>query len=428
MGRARGATLEMNPSVVAEPPPEESGGENAASLFDATSDARVRILRRDESNQRFVTHGYLPPDANEETVNAMFGGGYYKAQLVIPDPTSGRLVIKRARDFKIPGAYKPPQKINTFEDASQNGVSAAQAAAASPALPAGISGGNDLMAVLNAGVVSTLLDLLKTTKEINSRPSQSADPMMLELMKAQAATQAKMIELIMARDEKRGADDGGRKEIMAELLQMKELFAPANGAVPADPMKMFDNMLQTFRSFKDAAEEVSPHTDGGDPLFSSIPKVVEVLVEQHNMSKLAAAGQQQRVARRAVPGPAGGVTQTPEVSTISQPTEELAMWQKILRQQSARLMASAAAKHDPDVIAGTAILFAPPPVLEALKIFFHREEAEITADVLTEVPGMVDHGEWLAEFIVCAQERLFPEEFADDTEDESEGDGADGGT
>jgi len=405
MGR-RGAALEINANVEAAPPPDESGGDGAASLFDATADARVRILRREDSTQKFVTHGYFPPEVNEETVNASFGGGYYKAQLVIPDPASGRLMIKRVREFKIPGIYKPPQKINDFADAANK--DATPAVAALPAVAVG--GGGDLMAVLNAGVVSTLLDLLKTTKEINTRPQ--ADPMMLELMKAQAATQTKMIELMMTRS---GDGDASRKEIMAELLQMKELFAPANnGAVPADPMKMFNNMLDTFKSFKDAAEEVSsPQNTEGD-IFSSIPKVVEVLVEQHQLNKQERQAAQSRVVRSVAALPTAS-----EIGTIP-PQPELAMWQKILRQQSARLVASAAAKHDPDVIAGTAILFAPPNVKEALALFFHREEPEIMADVLAEIPTMTEHREWLAEFILAAQERLFPEEFVDPNEPEGE--------
>src|SRR5262245_8585936 len=112
MGRTR--AVEIDATVEAEAPPEESGGENSASLFDGSADARVRILRRDDTTQKYVTHGYFPPDAGEELISRTLGGGAYRAQLVIPDPASGMLKIKRQRDFKIPGAYKPPSSIKDF--------------------------------------------------------------------------------------------------------------------------------------------------------------------------------------------------------------------------------------------------------------------------------------------------------------------------
>ncbi len=414
MGRR--AALEINANVEPSAPPEESGGDGSASLFDTTSDARVRVLRRDDTTQKFVTHGYLPPDANEEMVNALFGGGFYKGQLVVPDPATGKLQIKRTRDFRIPGAYKPPQKINDFADAmNANGSAASPLVTVSPASAQGLPSTGELMQALNAGVISSVIDLLKSMREVKTiAPPVGPDPMMMKLMETQGALQLKILEILMTR----GNDgDATRKTVMAELVQMKEIFASSNGAVPTDPMKMFNNMLETFKSFKDAAAEVAPEPSDVDPIMGSIPKLVEVIAEQHQMSK-------NRVVRSA-PMPTGGAPVAPEVGTLP-PQPDLAIWQKILRQQSSRLMVSATAKHDPDVIAGTAILFATPPIREALQIFFHRDETAIMADVLTEIPAMVEHREWLGEFIQCAQERLFPEEFAED-DDPIEKEGEEGG-
>lgn len=411
MGR-RTAAIEINPSVEAEPPPPESGGEGATSLFDATSDARVRILRRDDTTQKFVTHGYLPPDANEEAVSTLWGGGYYKAQLVIPDPASGKLAIKRTRDFRVPGPYKPPAKIATFEEAGhapQNGVPSVSVAQQNNGLPAT----NDLMQALNAGVISSVIDLLKSMREVKTVVPQGPDPMLMKLMETQAATQQKMMEFMLTLATR---DSGESKDMLGMMAKMKDLLTPPAGAVPTtNPMEMFNTMLETLTRMRETADEFATPRGGNDadPIMSSIPKLVEVVAEQHQMQKQAKAV----AANPPAPPVIVGTIPTPDPNA-----PELPVWQKTLRQQSQRLLSSAAAKHDPDIIAGTAIVFAPPHIKEALALFFHRDEEQVTADILTEIPAMAEHREWLVEFVECMQERLFPEEFADDDDDAPEGD------
>jgi hypothetical protein len=407
LGRTRAVEIDAN--VEAGTAPEEAGGEEAASLFDATGDSRVRILRRDAGTQKMTTHGFFPPTVKEEDVAAAFGGGEYRAQLVIPDPATGLSKIKRSRDFKIPGAYRPPNKINAFDEVGPNGSAATPAAAAAATAMQGLGGGGDLMAVLNAGVVSTLLDLLKTTKEINSRPNAGPDPMLLEVMKAQAATQTQMMQFMLTLATKDSGDS--KKDILDMMARMKELVGPSPTApLPSDPMQMFNNMLETFKSFRDTAEEISPQKDNPDPILGSIPALVQVVSEQHQMNKAAQAARGGTMVP--VPPPAPGA---PIVGTLP---ADAPMWKRILQQQGARLLAQAAAKGDPDVIAGASIVFAPPNVREALMGFFKRDENEVMADILTEIPAMAEHREWLAEFVDAAQQRLFPEMFIDAPEGE----------
>lgn len=401
---ARAKAIEINPQATADAPPEEAGGEGSESLFDASGDARVRILRRDERTQKMVTHGYMEPTVSEEMVSARFGGGHYRAQLFVPDD-SGVPKVKRSRDFDIPGPYKPPTKINTMDEVGPNAPLPQQSGNGATTIAVG--GGDDLMQVLKAGIINTLLEMMKSTKEMRGAPA-GPDPMLLKLMETQAATQTKMMEFMLTLATK---DSGGdRKEIVKEMLQMKELFAPpANtGNVPANPMEMFNNMLDTFKSFREAAEDVAPKAASGDPLMDSIPKLVEVVAEQHALNK------QQRA--NAAPRPAP--THTPAVQTLPMPDTPL--WKQLLRQQGNRLVASAVAAHDPDVIAGTAILFAPPHIKAALAEFFHREETEVTADILVEVPALAQHTTWLTEFVNAAQYRLFPEEFSEDDDAKEE--------
>lgn len=416
MGRSR--AVEIDAEAETPPVPDEAGGEGAASLFDASADARVRILRRDNATQKMVTHGYFPATVTEEMVGEVLGGGYYRAQLVVPDPASGLQKIKRTRDFTIPGVYKPPQKVNTFEQASDNGSGSASTAA-----PAGSfsgtqqipGGGDDLMQVLKAGIINTLLEIMKTAK------SPGIDPMMVELMKAQAATQQQMMQFMLTLATKETPkQDSETKDVLGMMAKFKELMAPAGGpAVPNNPVEMFSSMLDAFKSFRDAADDVATPRGGDDGMMGSIAKVVEVVAEQHQMQKEARG---QRITHAPVAGPAGGVAQKPEVRSLPEqpPMSDLPLWQRVLRQQAVRLLDSAASKHDPDVVAGMAIMFAPPAVKEALKVFFHRDEAEIKVDIYSEIPGMGEHPEWLGEFVEAIQFRLFPEEFAGDDEPEEE--------
>jgi hypothetical protein len=408
---ARGRAIELDATVEAEPPPEESGGENAASLFDATADARVRILRRDDTTQKYVTHGYFAPDVGEETVSKTLGGGAYRAQLVIPDPASGMLKIKRTRDFKIPGPYKPPNTINTFEMVGEHAPANGGAPAANGvAAVAGIPAGDDLMSVLKAGIISTLLDMMKANKEVVRAPQ--TDPMLLEMLRQQSVMQGEMMKLILAIATKEAPKvDSESKDYLGMLAKMKEIIAPSAASGGGSPVEMFTTMLDAFKSFREAADDVVTPAASTDPLLGSIPKIAEVLYEQHQMQKGAIAARGATVTHSPTPGPAGGVAQMPTVHEMPQPP----MWRRILRQQAHRLIASAVANHDPEVIAGTAILFAPADVLTALKEFFHRDNSEdIYADVLAEIPAMAEHREWLAAFVEAAQFRLFPEEFGDD--------------
>lgn len=442
MARGRSAAVELQAEAAgaeaAEVPAEaseESSGPGL-SLFDASGDARIRLLRRDDKTQKWTPHGYLPPDSTEETVLRLYGGGTYWSQLLV-QTEAGREGIKQQRKFQLPGPYKPPlmglpgvdfaidstgKMLPTLKQNVPDDPATRVNAGAS------LGGGDDLMSVLKAGIINTLLDMMKSAKEVRTAPA--ADPMLVEILRQNAATSQQMMQMQMKFMEMMVSKDGGdtKTEMLAMLSKMKELVAPPAGAPTTDPMAMFNTMLETFTRMRDVADDISPKTDtGGDPMLAALPKLVEVVAEQHQMQK-AQRGLGPVVATQPTPGPAGGTAQMPVVGTIR--PQPLAMWQGLLRQHAARLVASAIAKHDPDPLIGTAILFAPPHIKEALAIFFHREPEAVYADIVSEVPGLADHREWVDEFVLAAQERLFPEEFgedADEGEGEPEGDGDDKG-
>jgi len=397
---------------LAGPAPErEIAAKLKASLFDFQGDARVRLLHRNEKTQRFEPHGYFPADATEEHVLNEFGGGRFRAMLLVRNPL-GQEVIETQRDFDLPGYYKPPTGdlpgIGSRDPtALPKRESVAVAASGMSMLP----GSGDLMEILKAGIIEKLLDIMKTSREVHA--PAGPDPMLMKLMETQAATQQKMMEFMLTLATK---DKSGSKEDMFETMtKVKELIGPPP-SVSGDPMAMFNTMLETFTRMREVADDINPSTQrgSGDSLMDSIPRLVEVVAEQHELNKQQRAAATQRGPQRmpsvAVPS-----------SLPSQPEPSLAIWQMLLRRQAARLLSSAAAKHDPDVIAGTAILFAPPNVKEALALFLHRDAAAVMADVLVEIPGLADHRDWVADFITAAQERMFPDEFTDEIDEAVEG-------
>ena len=398
--RAVPVTLDVNPNVIAASNPEETGGPNVASLFDFQGEARVRVLHRNEKTQRFEPHGYFPTDATEETILTEFGGGKFRVQLLVRDET-GREIIKTTRDFDLPGQYKIPEgDLPGIGSRAVGGpkpkiFATGDAVATIPQIP----NNNDLMEVLKAGIINTLLDMMKTSREV--RPS-GPDPMLLKLMEQQSQTQQKMMEFMLTLATQKSG--GSREETFELLAKAKELIG--GSATGMNPMEMFNSMLEAMTRMRDVAEDINPpNARSGDPLMDSIPRLVEVVAEQHEMNK------RQRTVQQAPP--TSVAVTTPIVSE-----RPMAMWQQILRRESKRLISFAIAKQDPDLIAGTAVILAPPHIREALAIFLHRAPEAVEADILVEIPELAEHREWLTDFVQAAQERLFPDEFTDADEKE----------
>jgi len=400
VAKAVAVHLDADPNVIAAKNPEEIGGDNVASLFDFQGDARVRVLHRNEKTQRYEPHGYFPTNATEESILNEFGGGRFRVQLLVRDDL-GREIIKSTRDFDLPGDYKlPPGDLPGIGSRAVGGpkpkiFSTGDAVATIPQIP----NNNDLMEVLKAGIINTLLDMMKTSREV--RPV-GPDPMLLKLMEQQSQTQQKMMEFMLTLATQKSG--GSREETFELLAKAKELVGgPAAGM---NPMEMFNSMLEAMTRMRDVAEDINPpNARSGDPLMDSIPRLVEVVAEQHEMNK------RQRTVQQAPP--TSVAVTTPIVSE-----RPMAMWQQILRRESKRLISFAIAKQDPDLIAGTAVVLAPPHIREALAIFLHRAPEAVEADILVEIPELAEHREWLTDFVQAAQERLFPDEFTDADEKE----------
>lgn len=375
-------------------------GSDTPRLFDATggSDSYVTLHRRDDLSKKMVFHGRLSvEEASEENVAKLFGGGYYRAQLREPDER-GTPVIRRTREFQLPGRYRPPQ--NTLP-----GVDQPQAATASPAtVQGGGQGGNDSAALLNTAIVAQVIDLMKVSKEMAS--ARPAAPDLTPLLIAQMNTQMKMFEAMMSR-----APAGGdaRTEVMAlfkEFAEMMKAIAPGTANTPSDTLTQ---LVGAIKQLREVSDEFSPQEAKSDPLLDSIPKLTEVL----------ASGMAQRNAN---PQPRRQVAGEPINPTLP-------IWQRVLLREKPRLLKFAESGTDPEFCAEMAIQFMPSNIRGAMLEFVRLPD--FIQQAATVVPELQAYPDWANRFLLEARALLLGDEGEDDVSgevvDENVGDQPDEG-
>jgi len=386
----------VSPEISAAEAPEESaevGLGPGLSLFDASGDNRVRCLRRDEKTQKWTTHGYFPPGVTEGDVLKEFGGGTYWMQLLVQGPEGGES-IKQSRQMKLVGAYHPP--IGDLP-----GIRDKSAVATAMAVPSG-GGGDSLSAMFNATIMTAFMDMVKTMKEVSTRPAPTTDPLLLEMMKAQANVQSKMIELMVANSGNNRGDS--KKDVLEMMESMKGLLTPPPAPVVNDPEKQLTSLVGAIKQLRDVSEEFRPDTGTGDPLMDSIPKLVEVVAEQHQMQKAAAV----RSVKPSLTSP---------VHQAQLPAgENVPLWKRVLQREGPRFVAAAQAGRNPETIAAVSVEFMPPNIVGAMREFFHRTTTEVAAQIIAEIPALTEQPVWVTEFVEHAQFLMFPDEFDEDGE------------
>lgn len=371
-------------------------------LFDASADNRVRLLRRSEQTQKWIPHGYFPPDVTEEVILKEFGGGRYMAQLLVHD--GKKEAIKQSRKFELTGPYRPP----TGDVPGIRDQTAFVAGGSGTTVISPVTTGDNLMSMLNATVLSTFIDLIKTMKEASSRPAPPAvDPMLVEIMRSQSAMQAEVFKLVLPLVLGKG---DSKKELLDLFAQFKDVLTPAPAVNPSDPNVVLKSIVGAIQQLRQVSDDLTPERTG-DPLVDSLPKITELLMEEHRMKRAAMIA-----ATNPQPIPLPAPNPTPQMP------DGAPLWRKILHQQAPRLMASAQAGKSAEAMAVIAVEFAPDR--GALVEFFHREPDKVLAQMVEEVPSLGQYPTWLLEFIDHVQFRLFPEEF--DEGNEGEGTGGEG--
>lgn len=412
MGRKPRAADEVPEEPLGEVPDEAKGESQGPglSIFDASGDARVRLLRRDDRTQKWVPHGYFPADSTEETILRVYGGGRYWAQLLVA-AENGKESIKHQRQFDLAGLYIPPKDgipgIHREVDAEgKPSYTKRIDSSAAVTAPSSMPTGGELMQALNAGVISSVIDLLGKMREANKSPA--SDPMLAEILRRQSETQEKMFEIVLTlvgKDAKPEKTVDPRKEILDMMVQLKEIMAPNVGATsPTDPAKIMESIVSTVKQLREVSEEILPEKNSGtgDPMFDSIPGILEIIKEEQRLRREGSTSK-----------PTQG--QQPVPRQIPQQTDsDVPLWRRVLHSEGPRLLTFAKSNTDAEFVAKMGVTFASQEIKDSLSEFFHKPEEEIVGFILTEIPDLKNYPEWLASFIESSQFLLFPEEFDDD--------------
>lgn len=366
----------VDPTVVPAKNPDEVGGPSAMALFDTTADTRIRILRRDDKDMRYIHHGVLAPEnANEETVGNMFGGGVYRAQLLVKDE-AGREVIKNQREFRLPGPYKPPQG----DLPTGTPIVASTGVSVQAARPAGVPQIGD---ILSAGV----LQLFQSMSLMQQQSTQ--------MMEAQS----KSFTLLMER-----AVNHKETDWVALAAAASPLIAAWIGKSPEDrpdPLEMIEKVTNLVRAntgqqsnLKDMAEAMAAIADmrdafggggpTGDPLMDSLPKLITLIGDGIEMQKRHAGG------GASLPG------QQPPVKALPAGSPVLTGWQKLLASQRGRLVDLARRGVNPELAAEMAVEVLPEQyrglLVEALK------DDEAATKIRQAIPEVEEFVDWFGTF------------------------------
>lgn len=383
----------VDPTATPAKNPDEVGGPSAMALFDATADTRIRILRRDDKDMRYIHHGVLAPEnANEEMVGNLFGGGVYRAQLLVKDE-AGREVIKSSRDFRIPGPYKPPQG-----DLPTGAPIVANPAPVHVARPAGVPQIGD---ILSAGV----LQLFQSMSLMQQQSTQ--------MMEAQS----KAFTLLMERAVNRKETDW-----VALASAASPLIAAWIGKSPEDrpdPLEMIEKVTSLVRantgqqsSLKDMAETMAAIADmrdafggggsTGDPLMDSLPKLITLIGDGIEMQKRHAGG-----------APPSG--QQPPATALPAGNPALTGWQKLLASQRGRLVDLARRGVNPELAAEMAVEVLPEQyrglLVEALK-----DDEAATTKIRQAIPEVEEFAYWFGAFFDALRIVVLGEEGESDEE------------
>lgn len=369
-----------SPSVDPEqsPPknPEEVGGSESASLFDAEGDSRVALYRMDDAKKKMIFHGYLETaDATEAAVSALFGGGKYRAQLRVADEL-GREVIKRSRDFTLPGAYRPPTTLPGV--ASAGGAPATPVAASTQPLASGEA--------LNTALVSQVIDMLTKMREpkqtMDWTPIITAVTSLLTTVLTAVLTRPKddnLARIVDAMNE--------RMDKLAEMLAAQQRAAaagPASGAM-ADAVKAVRELLDVKEMLEGGGGEKSDPTDA---MLLALPKLID----------------------RMTTPPAAAAPQRKPVSPVP---PNAAPWQRFLLANKGRLMQFASMGMEPDLTAELALRFVSPQVAGVVREFLSKPDAAEQA--MLTIPELRGYEQWTRDFVKEAHAQFFGED-----EDEEE--------
>lgn len=369
------------------------------TVFDnMKDDAYVMVWRRSETSKRMVYMGRLAPsEATEEVIQKALGGGYYQCREKEP-AEDGSMVFGRSRTFELGGPRKPN---GTLEGVGETPQSPANAPAiTTPGTPDGSQN------ILNAAMVSTVVDLLKASKEVKSQA-----PDIMSYLKPVMEMQGRILEMLLTMMTNNRQQGDPKKDMLDMMASMKDLLSPVQPINPGNPHEVVKNILETIRDVREAADDLGPSRGGDstDPM-AILGKLAEVIVTEQQHRRGGKPRPPALVKEPRVNPPIG---KEPVAVTAG---EELPPWKRVLKAQGPKLIAQAQAGRDPDAIAALALEFAPANIKGILTEFFSQDTETVVRLMLEELPALANYPQWLGDFVISAQERLglLPEDDDDD--------------
>lgn len=340
---------------------EDVGAEEyPGTLFpgDWPSDSYVMVHRFDDVEKTKVYHGrLLVAEATEETLARLFGGGRY-ALLLKSRNAEGRPVYMKQVIVRLEGPYRRPSSLPGAEPD-------APVPSAGPVVVHGRSDAETNPAsVLNTAIVSQLIDMMRLSKEVLSRPP-------VDLAGIITAVTPILVPLLTRRGpEPLSPADVGEQITRAVREAVQGIVAPAQ------PASVVSQVVEAVRALREAGEDmgIGESRSSGDPLMDAIPRLAEVLANATRRDVPAAVP--------TVPGPA---------SVAGEP------WQVILVQHGRRLVQFARMRASPEWAAETAVTLMPPDARESLTQFVMRPDAQ--AVMQTVVPELAAFPQWVGSFI-----------------------------
>jgi hypothetical protein len=370
------------PSAVSQ---ELEGEEDDDIIFpDLTNpNTIVRLTRLDDVTRKKSPHGTLAlSEARYSKVAELFGGGSYKAQAFVPDPT-GSLKICGTRTWIIPGAYRPPMTLpGNYADPSKQEPASMGPTFSPGQVPAG---GISMNEGLNMVLVSQILETVQKSRQAMAPPENS-------LLTAVLPKVVEVLGEIMTNKRDSGSDT--LKEILLQQQNdIKELRASL-AAKPDTPTKSLKETIEDVMSIRQLIEG-----GGGEKMDS------ESMMWAAGLKALEAM----TGAKAAPPTP---TAVNPQQAMIADPNTPI--WKKVLQGQKSKLLMAAGFGLDPYFAADTAIKTMPPQIHGALVEFLQKPDHVSLA--MQEVPELRNFETWTAEFFQAASDIMLGEPEGGDDE------------
>jgi hypothetical protein len=368
-------------------------------------EAYVRLYRVDDMDKTNVFHGrFSTQECKEELIAKLFGGGTYRA-LLHERMETGKIWIRARKEFKVPGRYRPPNALPGVDGVLGEAGNATPPAGAvvpsgmsSGAVPEGTSPGQ----LLNMAMVSTVIDLLKMSREVAAPRN---DNPMIALLQAQIKEQGDLLRAILTK----AGETNPRAEFREMLTLVKDIALPVPaGTVPPSgaPSSVIKEMVEGVRMLRDLSDDVNPQR-ASDPLTDSLPKLVGIVEEGMRRGRERAAGPPARAAL-----PAG----SPPVPAFPEGAPE---WFKVLSANRKKLVDAIQAGLSAESVAEFALKRLPPALGPAMSEFFALADAGVKAQ--EAIPELVNYPRWTEDFVESARELLGLEEGEEEDETIPEG-------